>query len=140
MTPFLPLHVLLMAGLGLAGLAPFWLDLYEPDTANAGIALFCGGGVIALMVYVRYALRVGWGSASMLYLALFPDQKGNHLHRGFFMDAPNRLLAIVPDAVKWKDVVKVVDVGFLPSHRAVKLRADAVAQKVLCYLDRAPAT
>ncbi|MEI6970930.1 MAG: PEP/pyruvate-binding domain-containing protein [bacterium] len=73
----------------------------------------------------------------MLYLALFPDQKGNHLHRGFFVDAPNRLTAIVPDAAKWKDIVRVVDVGFLPSHCAVRLRADAVAQKVLCYLDRA---
>ncbi|MEI6809617.1 MAG: PEP/pyruvate-binding domain-containing protein [bacterium] len=75
----------------------------------------------------------------MLYLALFPDQKGNHLHRKFFLDSPSRLLAMVPEAGKWQDVVKVIDVGFLPSHRSVKLWADAMAQKVQCYLDRSPA-
>lgn len=71
----------------------------------------------------------------MLYLALFPDQKGNHLRRSFFMDSPSRLLALAPDAGKWQDVVKVVDAGLMPSPRTVKLRADSMAQKVLCYFD-----
>ncbi|MEI6219294.1 MAG: pyruvate, phosphate dikinase, partial [bacterium] len=72
----------------------------------------------------------------MLYLALFPDQKGNHLHRSFFMNSPNRLLTMVPDAEKWVDVVKVIDANISSSHPPVRLRADALAQKVLCYFDR----
>ena len=75
----------------------------------------------------------------MLYLALFPDQKGNHLHRKFFLDAPNRLLTTAPEARKWQNVVRVIDVAGLTPRRSVKLRADAMEQKVLCYLDRSPA-
>ncbi len=73
----------------------------------------------------------------MLYLALFPDRKGNAWSREFFETAPNRLLDLVPDATRWTDAVRVID---FPAPQApdaqLRLAANAVEQQVVCYLER----
>lgn len=73
----------------------------------------------------------------MLYLALFPSQGSNRLDEAFFMDQPNRLLELVPDAQRWQDTVRVVDVrdAIKPGEQVVMV-ADALEQRVLCVLDR----
>jgi hypothetical protein len=76
----------------------------------------------------------------MLYLALFPARKGNSWNRKFFETAPNRLAELLPDAARWAEVVRVIDFpGPQPLDAVLKLAANAVEQKVVCYLERTPA-
>ena len=73
----------------------------------------------------------------MLYLALFPGKEGNFLNDGFFADAPSRLADLLPDdAAKWGDVVRVIDAADLDDGVAVKLNANTMAQRVVCYIER----
>ncbi|MHB8899282.1 MAG: PEP/pyruvate-binding domain-containing protein [Thermoguttaceae bacterium] len=67
---------------------------------------------------------------NILYIALFPKQKGNYLHEGFFLDAPNRLLQLVPSSTRWQDTVRVVDSqDVLSAGQTILLVADAGQQK-----------
>lgn len=70
----------------------------------------------------------------ILYLAIFPEQRGNLLRQEFFESAPNRLLELAPDAGKWTDVVRVVSpADALGAGGSVAIRADALRQEVVCY-------
>jgi len=71
----------------------------------------------------------------ILYLALFPGRKGNHLNDAFFDNAPNRLVELLPGMEALADVVSVVDVAELPGNRVLKLNASSLAQRVVCYLE-----
>jgi hypothetical protein len=71
---------------------------------------------------------------NMLYLALFPKQGNNFLNEEFFLKGRNRLLDLVPSAGKWADAVHVIETSDLPGGSSINLRADAVEQKVVCYL------
>jgi len=77
----------------------------------------------------------------VLYLALFPDRKGNRLNRQFFLERPNHLTRLVPDATPWADVIRVVRASG-DAAGAVKLNANSLDQRVVCYVAPAdsPAT
>lgn len=72
----------------------------------------------------------------ILYLALFPDRAGNLLNEEFLRAAPNKLARLIPDAGARSDVVRVIDVAELADGRMLILNANAVNQRVVCYLDR----
>jgi len=72
----------------------------------------------------------------MLYLALFPTKEGNLLNHGFFEDAPNRLAELLPRASAYTHVIKVIDSASLSDGRVVRLNANTLKQRVVCYLDR----
>jgi pyruvate,water dikinase len=77
---------------------------------------------------------------NMLYIALFPRQKKNILKEDFFLNAPNRLTELVPQAASWADTVKVIDVCDVAGpDRVVTMSANAVEQKAVCYY-RIPST
>jgi pyruvate,water dikinase len=69
----------------------------------------------------------------MLYLALFPDRGSNYLRTDLFEGTPNRLLQLVPKAGKWVETVRVIDACEIPCD-AIFLIADALKQKVVCYM------
>ena len=69
----------------------------------------------------------------MLYLALFPSRTGNSLNEDFFETSPNKLSELWPEQEKWAKVVSVIDVCELGQKAAVKLHADTMEQKVICY-------
>ena len=71
---------------------------------------------------------------NMLYLALFPKQGNNFLNEEFFQQSRNRLLDLVPSAEKWADTVHVIEAHDLPGGSGVNLWANAIEQKVICYL------
>ena len=71
---------------------------------------------------------------NMLYLALFPKQGNNFLNEEFFLKGLNRLLDLVPSATKWTDAVHVIETKDLPGGNSINLWANAVDQKVVCYL------
>jgi hypothetical protein len=63
--------------------------------------------------------------ADMLYFALFPDRAGNRLDERRILEWPNRLCELLPEAWKFAETVRVVD---LPAD--VALYADAERQTV----------
>lgn len=66
---------------------------------------------------------------NILYMALFPHRQRNYLNESFFLDAPSRLLDLVPSATRWTDAVRVIDTSdVLPADRLLLLLADATAQ------------
>ena len=70
----------------------------------------------------------------MLYLALFPDEGGNHVNAEFFESAPNSLEDLTPEGSRWQDTIKVIDATTLPPERSsIVLHADAHEQLVACY-------
>ncbi len=73
----------------------------------------------------------------MLYLALFPGREGNRLNEPFFARCANKLPALLPDAAQRSDIIHVVDAADLPPGSTIKLYANALTQKVVCYLDKA---
>ena len=73
----------------------------------------------------------------ILYLALFPGRKDNTWNREFFERATNRLPELLPAEMRWAEIVRVIDMPSLSRRNEVlKLNANALTQKVLCYLDR----
>jgi len=72
---------------------------------------------------------------NILYLALFPQQGENYLSQEFFENSPNRLLELVPSAESLEGVVRVIDVARVPGVSSIRLTANALEQKVLCYLE-----
>jgi len=71
----------------------------------------------------------------ILYLALFPNREGNSLNQKFFDKAPNRLLELVPRASTYAHVIKVIDRPREHDWRVIKLNANTLNQKAVCYLD-----
>ncbi|MHB1034784.1 MAG: PEP/pyruvate-binding domain-containing protein [Pirellulales bacterium] len=73
----------------------------------------------------------------ILYLALFPGRKSNAWNRDFFEKSPNRLTELVPEAGRWADVVRVIDIPRrFDGAATLKLNANTLTQKVVCYLER----
>ncbi len=74
--------------------------------------------------------------SDILYLALFPDRDGNFLNESFFDGCRNKLPELLPDSASRSDVVRVIDAADLSDGRLVKLTADALKQRVVCYRHR----
>jgi hypothetical protein len=73
----------------------------------------------------------------MLYMALFPSKDGNLINEEFFTGAPSRLADLLGDeADKWNDVIRVIDTYDLGDGVTVKLNANTMEQKTVCYLER----
>ena len=67
--------------------------------------------------------------AGIFYVALFPGRPGVYLNREFFAAQPKRLAAYVPTGGPYENVVNVIDVA----AEGVKVAADIVTQKIICY-------
>jgi pyruvate, water dikinase len=73
----------------------------------------------------------------ILYVAIFPRGEGKEgLDMNYFENAPNRLATIVPEAVRWADVIRVIDPSSAPGEPHLHLFADSMEQTFLCYLAR----
>lgn len=71
----------------------------------------------------------------MLYLVLVPEDERSLLNRAWLEEADNQLLTLAEDAAELEEAVRVIDATRLADGNAVMVRADTVAQEVLCYLD-----
>ncbi len=71
----------------------------------------------------------------ILYLALFPERTGHVFNQLLLEQAPNRLTEILPEAARWSAAVRVIDAPLGSS--GMTLWADALEQRVMCYLDAA---
>lgn len=74
--------------------------------------------------------------SDILYLALFPNQKGNFISKDFFENSKNKLKNILPSEEKWSDVIRVIDDDDIPDGATIHLNANTFKQKVVCYIEK----
>jgi hypothetical protein len=67
----------------------------------------------------------------IFYVALFESGKKHPLNMKLLETAPQALLQLVPEAAKYKNVVKVFDV----SRMGMRLVADIVTQRLVCFFN-----
>ena len=70
----------------------------------------------------------------MLYFAVFPQRYDNILNAELFNQLENQLPRLLPDAVCWDSVVKVIETPSGKSDEGVLLHADVLKQNLICYL------
>ena len=76
----------------------------------------------------------------ILYLAVFPGRKQDLCNYDFFEAAPNQLANLIPEAAAWSPVLHVLDMPRQsPTEPCLRLLADTMEQKSLCYQMRMPA-
>jgi hypothetical protein len=75
----------------------------------------------------------------VLYLALFPDREENVVDHARLASWPNRLAELLPEEAGMADAVRVVDIATLPGRPVLRMYADAMTQRAVCWLERTPA-
>lgn len=120
---------LLMLGPGRWGTRDPWLGL--PVTFNEINQVAALGEIVAMNDNLVPDVSLGTHflneliEADMLYFALFPDRKGNSIDEEQIFRWPNRLGALLPDAERFEQDVRVVDLA-----PGTTLYADAEGQSV----------
>jgi hypothetical protein len=71
----------------------------------------------------------------VLYLALIPGKEGNLVNASFIEQAPNQLPSLIPQEAVWADAVRVIDPADIPGGRVLRLHADALRQRAVCYFE-----
>lgn len=74
---------------------------------------------------------------NMLYMALFADKENNFLNRGFLEDEKNDRIKDFIEVVRNSGVVRLINVADLSDNAILRISADTVAQKVVCYKEMA---
>lgn len=75
---------------------------------------------------------------NILYLAVFPQRQDNRLNGEFLESQPNRLAELIPQAVEWAHCVRVIDLPNAANPNLLRLNANTLQQRVLCYLESPP--
>jgi len=73
----------------------------------------------------------------ILYLAVFPDRKGNFVNAELLESAPSKLTELVCGSEKWQRTVRVIDSADLDGASSIEMVADMFAQKAVCHIQRA---
>ncbi len=68
---------------------------------------------------------------NIFYVALFPDKKDVIFNDKFFKKETNLLTKLMPQSVKYKDVIGVYDI----SSGGFKIMSDIISQKIVCFSD-----
>lgn len=68
-----------------------------------------------------------------LYLGLLPYRKSNILRADFFMNSPNNLAEILPEAASWSDTLKVIDPQNAQPGKTLNLYANSIEQRFVLY-------
>jgi pyruvate, water dikinase len=76
--------------------------------------------------------------ANMLYMAVYPERRGNRVNEAFFDRQKNRLAELMPDDARMAPVVRVIDLAPAPLGTAMYLNANCVAQQAVGYLAAPP--
>jgi pyruvate, water dikinase len=72
---------------------------------------------------------------NMLYLALYPERKDCRFNERYFLDAPNRLASLLPEAAAWEHAIRVIDTSDVPAAASLILSVDSMNQKAVCYVE-----
>ncbi|HEY3325488.1 MAG TPA: PEP/pyruvate-binding domain-containing protein [Planctomycetota bacterium] len=72
----------------------------------------------------------------ILYVALFPDHRDNYLNNEYFERSQNMLERMLPGAGRWASVIRVFDAKEASRAGTLKLYADTINQKLMCYVEK----
>ena len=72
--------------------------------------------------------------ADILYLPLYPDEKGVVFNETFLHESRNALTDLLPEAGAHVDTVRVIDVAKEAPGRRLRLVMDGEMQDALCFL------
>jgi hypothetical protein len=70
------------------------------------------------------------------YLPLYPDEQGNEFNESFFLESPNALAALVPEAEHLAPVVRVVSIAEAFPGCTATVVMDGDRNRALAYIDR----
>jgi pyruvate, water dikinase len=74
--------------------------------------------------------------SDMLYLGMYMKHEGSFLNEDFLLKTPNKLREIVPSIPETQlDAIKVIDIDDLPGGVQLKLNANTLKQRAVCYLE-----
>lgn len=71
--------------------------------------------------------------SNMLYLAVNPAKPGDYLDAAFFRRSPNRLPDLFSEGARWAPVVRVIDLPAGRGGRPLRLVADSLSQRAVCF-------
>ncbi|MFH2138750.1 MAG: PEP/pyruvate-binding domain-containing protein [Candidatus Omnitrophota bacterium] len=66
---------------------------------------------------------------NIFYIALFPEKKGVLFNHEWFVKLKNLFPELIPQAVKYKDIIGVYDV----EASGLRIMSDVISQKVICF-------
>jgi hypothetical protein len=75
----------------------------------------------------------------ILYLALVAGEGANRLNSALLDSASNQLSRMLPDEASWSDAVRVIHPNDIPGGRSLRLHADTLRQRAICYLSSSTA-
>ncbi len=72
----------------------------------------------------------------ILYLGILPNRANTFIDEDFFMNSPNKVgKEILPEEAKWAKVVKVIDPADIHKGKVLKLYANVLDQRFICYFE-----
>jgi len=72
----------------------------------------------------------------ILYLGILPFRQETYFNREFFLNSPNKIgREIMPDEARWADVIKVIDPAEFSGNRRLRLYANVLEQRFICFLE-----
>lgn len=75
--------------------------------------------------------------SSIVFLAVYPDDKATEFNAEFFAKAPNVLTELLPEAEEFADVVHVIDVPAGTDGARVHVVADSANRTAVAFLEKA---
>lgn len=73
--------------------------------------------------------------ADILYLAVSPSQAENVFNEEFLLERPNQLTSLLPEAVRWEDIVHVIDTGCGETGEPIMINMNSMKQLGICYFE-----
>ena len=73
--------------------------------------------------------------AQIIYIPVYPNDPESHFNHDFFGNTPSILSELLPNATKFRDLIRVIDLPAATGGKYGKVVADPQSQKAICYLD-----
>ncbi len=73
--------------------------------------------------------------AGIIYVPVYPNDAEADFNHEFFENSPNILMDLLQDAVKFRDLLQVIDVPASTGGKYAKVIADPQIQKAICYIE-----
>jgi pyruvate, water dikinase len=72
--------------------------------------------------------------AQIIYMPVYPSDPESCYHHAFFRDSVNILPKLLPDAVKFQELIRVIDLSETTKGKYGNVAADPQKQKAICFL------
>jgi hypothetical protein len=73
--------------------------------------------------------------AGIIYVPVYPNDAEADFNHEFFENSPNILMDLLQDAVKFRNLLQVIDVPASTGGKYAKVIADPQMQKAICYIE-----